>query len=98
MKHRTLRGSYIFYACIISAFAGGLLAKSCLESKKAELRDLNGDGIADLIIENELGHRSALYGIRDGDSFRYLQSWELEKIKRSGFDYRNVERELNRKN
>jgi hypothetical protein len=73
--------------------------KACNEPKQAIVSkvDLNQDGVLDLIIEKETGYKVPMYGVKEGDSIRYVTAKEMMKLHPDSLiDYKIIESRLNK--
>lgn len=43
-------------------------------------KDLNSDGIQDMIFETNNGYKFPLYGIREGNTIKYVSDFEIQKL------------------
>lgn len=62
-------------------------------------QDFNGDGFADVVIQQYRGYKIPMYGVLEGREIRYVTGKEMKKISPSlKVDYKKIESELNKKN
>ena len=58
---------------VVGIYIGGQAVKSDAKPKSAYMRDVNGDGVNDIVTEDRLRHREVLLGQKDG-TFRRLDT------------------------
>lgn len=58
--------------------------------------DLNNDGVPEIIVVDEIGHRTPFYSHMDGASVVYLPSGEMARLMPDlRLDYDGIERDVN---
>lgn len=89
--------------CVIGAgifgFGTAFYALHCLAPRQVivQQKDFNQDGVADLVVEQNRGYKVPMYGIREGDSIRYIGGDEMTKRNPDSIiDYKKIESELNK--